>query len=158
MRRNPIFIALVTMVLAGALAGSSLTAQAQDATPAADPAANKALVLRFLDEIWNKGTFAVADEILAPDFTWRFGATEIFLVGPEAVKMHYENLRGNIPGVGLTADIAIAEGEYVAVRWSLTSTSQATPSTTTLLCTGNNIYRIAGGLIAELWQESLSCA
>ena len=30
-------------------------------------AANKALVLRFYEEVWNKGNFDAADEVFAPD-------------------------------------------------------------------------------------------
>lgn len=158
MHRKLVVTALVTIMLAGTLAGSSLAARAQDATPTSDPAANKALVLRYQSEVWDKGNTDVVYEVLAPDFIWRFSSTEIFLVGPEAVKMHADNLNTNVEGMGLTVDLALAEGEYVAIRWTLTSTPQATPTTATLLCTGNDIYRIENGLLAELWQETVSCA
>jgi hypothetical protein len=159
MRRNIIVTALLGLLLGGLLAGSSDAVRAQDATPSAnDPAANKALVLRYEEEVWNQGNTDVVYEVLAPEFIWRFSSTEIFLVGPDAVKAHADNLNSQIEGMGLTVDIALAEDDLVAIRWSLTSTSVATPATTTLLCTGNDIYRIDNGLIAESWQESASCA
>jgi hypothetical protein len=152
-------------VLVFAFVALPLVARAQDATLEADAAANKALVLRYLVEVWDKGNTDVVNEVLAPDFTWRFSATEVFLVGPGAVKAHADNLNAAIEKMGLTVDIALAEGEYVAARWTLVGiappgegTPQAVGATPQLLCTGNDIYRIEGNLIAELWQETVTCA
>ena len=145
-------------MLAGALAGPSLPVHAQSPTPATDAAANKELVLRFYEEVWNKGNTDFAYEVLAPDFNWWFGIDELFLIGPEAVKLHAENLGAQIEGMGLTVDIALAEGEYVATRWTFTSTPEATPTATTVLCTGNDIWRFENGMAVEMWQESVSCA
>jgi hypothetical protein len=150
---------LLVLTLAGVLARSALSAGAQDATPAADLAANKALVVRYFEEMWNQGNLAVADEILTPDYTWRFGMTEIFKVGPEAVKLHVENLRRSIDGLHFTVDILLAEGEYVAARWSMEGNGPGAGGTPVpqLLCTGNNIYRVEAGKLAEVWQETVSC-
>jgi hypothetical protein len=70
-----------------------------------------------------------------------------------------------IEGMGLTVDIALAEGEYIAARWTLVGivspgkgTPQAVGAAPQLLCTGNDIYRVEANLIAELWQETVTCA
>jgi hypothetical protein len=159
MHRKLVVTLLLALIVAGGLVGLSGAVRAQDATPAAsDPAANKSMVLRYYDEVWDKGNTDVVYELLAPEFVWRFGSTEIFQVGPDATKAHIDNLNASIEGMGMTVDLVLAENDLVAVRWSLTSTSIATPATTTLVCTGNNIFRIENGLLAEVWSESVSCA
>jgi hypothetical protein len=154
-------IALLALTVVGLLAGAAFVVRAQDSTPPADIEANKALVLRYQNEVWDQGTTDVVFEVLAPDFTWRFGATEIFLVGPDAVKAHADNLHANIEGMAVSVDIVVAEGEWVAIRWTLTETPQVEEGTPQaqphLLCTGNDIYRVADGLLAEVWQETVTC-
>jgi hypothetical protein len=162
--------ALATMLVVAVLGGTAFyrTAQpgstasaAAQATPEAGQAhdleANKALVLRYQTEVWDKGNTDVVYEVLAPDFTWHFAISEIFLVGPDAVKQHAENLGAQIEGMGLTVDKILAEGDQVAIRWTLTSTAAATPDVTTILCTGNDIYRVEDGQLAEVWNETASC-
>jgi hypothetical protein len=63
-------------------------------------------------------------------------------------------VRIRVAALGL---VAHAGDDLVATRWSFTSTSGAAPTTTTLLCTETDISRIEDGLLAELWQESVSC-
>jgi hypothetical protein len=157
-------VVLLGLLIAGSVVESTVGVRAQDATPAGDPDANKAVVLRYLSEVWDKGNTDVAYETLAPDFVWRFGTTEIFQVGPDASKAHADNLNAEIQEMGLTVDIALAEGDLVAVRWTFLGilpagegTPQTTSATPQVLCTGNDIYRVEDGLIAELWQESASC-
>jgi hypothetical protein len=154
MHRKLVLIALFAMMLVGSSAGTG----AQSPTPASDAQANKELVLHYYSEVWDKSNSDVVYETLSPDFQWWFSSTELFKVGPDAVKAHADNLNANIEGMGVTVDIALAEGEYVAIRWTFTSTPEGTPSATTVLCTGNDIWRIVDGLAAELWQESVSCA
>jgi hypothetical protein len=151
---------LLVVALVGTLAASAHVARAQDATPAGGSDANKALVLRYYEEVWNGGDTAVAHEVLASDFTWRLGLNRVFLVGPDAVMQHADNLRSQIEGLGLTVDAILAEGDLVAARWTLTATpagANGTPAATTVLCTGNDVWRIEGGLAAEVWAESASC-
>ena len=174
LRRRVVQLALVVIVVA-ALGGSGfwyfsddspkssipaavVTKSTPDPTSANDPEANKALVLRYLNEAWNQEKTDVVDEVLAPGFTWRVLPGEIYLSGRFAVKQEIEAVRASLEGPWLTIDVAIAEDEYVAIRWTLTSTSMATPATTTVLCAGTDFYRIEDGLIAELWQESSSCS
>jgi hypothetical protein len=157
MRRTLIVSALIVFMLAGGI-GQVLIARAQSPTPATDTQANKELVLRYYDEVWSNENTDFVYEALAPDFEWWFGIDELFLVGPEAVKLHADALHASIDGMGFTVDIALAEGEYVAVRWTLTSTPEGTPgAAAAVLCTGHDIIRIENGLAAEMWQETVSC-
>jgi hypothetical protein len=157
-------LAFVAVLILQLLSGS-LSGRAQDATPIADSDANKALVLRFLDEVWNEGNTDVAYEVLAPDFTWWLSTGEIYLIGPDAFKREADAVRAAIDEVGLTFDIVLAEGEFVAVRYTFLGilpqgdgTPQAADAAPEELCRGNAIYRVEDGKIAELWDESVSCS
>jgi hypothetical protein len=158
MRRSLFVFALLAMMLAGGTAGQIASARAQSPTPVIDAQANKELMLKYYEEVWNNGNTDFVYEALVPDFNWWFGISELFLVGPDAVKAHADNLHTSIEGMGLTVDLILAEGDYVAVRWTLTSTPEGTPgAAATVLCTGNDIVRMENGMAAEMWQETVSC-
>jgi hypothetical protein len=146
------------MMVAGATAVQLGTVGAQSPTPATDAQANKELMLKYYEEVWSNGNTDFVYEALAPDFQWWFGISELFLVGPDAVKAHADNLHASIDGMGYAVDLILAEGDYVAIRWTLTSTPEGTPgAAATVLCTGNNIVRMENGMAAEMWQETVSC-
>jgi predicted SnoaL-like aldol condensation-catalyzing enzyme len=154
MRRRPALIALLALTLVGVVAASSLVARAQEATPATDLEANKALAHRFHDEIFEQGDLAAADEILAPDFAWYAPPQTTFLVGPEAVKQQATDLRAFFPDMVLTDDDVIAEGDRVVIRWTLRGTAQTEAGGIPVVYTGIDIFRIADGKLAELWQNT----
>src|SRR5688500_4950460 len=118
MRRRLFILALLAMMLAGGTAGQLVSTGAQSPTPATDAQAHKELMLKYYEEVWNNGNTDFVYEALAPDFQWWFSISELFLVGPDAVKAHADNLHANIEGMGFTVNIILAEGDYVAVRWT----------------------------------------
>jgi predicted SnoaL-like aldol condensation-catalyzing enzyme len=129
-------------------------ARAEEATPSSDLEANKVLARRFHDEIFEQGNLAAADEILTPDFTWYAPPQTSFVVGPEAVKQVAADFRAFIPGVVLTIDDEIAEGDRVVHRWTATGSAQTEAGPVPVVYTGIDIFRIADGKLAELWQNS----
>ncbi|HEY7034963.1 MAG TPA: ester cyclase [Thermomicrobiales bacterium] len=153
--RPVVFFALVAMTLGGVLAGSAIAARAQDATPTGELAANKALVLRYYDEVWNKGNLAAADETLTADFVWYNPPPTPIFVGPAAVKKQAADLRTAWPDMVLTADDVIAEGDRVVARWTIRATAQTENGRAfPIVYTGIDIVRIEGGKMAELWQNT----
>jgi len=116
--------------------------------------ANKALARRFHEEIFDQGNLDVADEILAPDFTWYNPPTETFVTGPEAVKQQARELRGFIPDFVLTDEDVIAEGDRVVIRWTLRGSAQTEAGPVPVTYTGIDIFRIQDGQLAELWQNT----
>jgi steroid delta-isomerase-like uncharacterized protein len=125
-----------------------------DAAPV-DPAtlaANKALAQRFHHEIFEQGNFEVADEILSPNFVWHSEVPP----GVEGVTTFAAHVRTAFPDLTLTADQVIAEGDRVAILWTLSGTHQGeflgVPATGNTVSTpGVDIYRIENGQIAEAW-------
>src|SRR5215213_6832935 len=146
----------IVVVLVGLIGGGAgrLGTAAQDATPTSDLEANKALARQFHEEIFDQGNRAAADEILTPDFVWHSPPQETFLVGPEAVKQAATDLRAFIPDFVLTDDDEIAEGDRVVIRWTLTGTAQGESGPVPVTFTGIDIFRIADGRLAELWQNT----
>jgi predicted ester cyclase len=154
MRR--LFVVSLVVVLVGLIGGGAgrLGTAAQDATPTSDLEANKALADRFHEEIFDQGNLAAADEILAPDFVWYNPPQTVFLVGPEAIKQQAQDLRAFIPDFVLTDDDVIAEGDRVVIRWTLRGTAQGESGPVPVIYTGIDIFRIADGRLAELWQNT----
>jgi predicted SnoaL-like aldol condensation-catalyzing enzyme len=129
-------------------------AQAQDATPASDLEANKVLARRFHDEIFEQGNLDVADELLTPDFTWHSPPQTTFVVGPEAVKQVATDFRAFLPDLVSSDDDEIAEGDRVVIRWTTTGSAQTEAGGVPVIYTGIDIFRIADGKLAELWQNT----
>jgi len=116
---------------------------------------NKAIVIREGEEVWNKGDMAVVDELFASDYV-RHTAGQPDMQGREALKQHLKAVHTAWPDYHCTAEIMIAEGDKVAVRWRSTGTHQGTAWG--IPPTGNKgdfvtvvFYRIAGGKIVEGW-------
>jgi predicted SnoaL-like aldol condensation-catalyzing enzyme len=146
----------LVVVLVGLIGGGAgrLGTAAQDATPTSDLDANKVLARRFHEEIFDQGNQEVAAEILAPDFVWHAPVGDPIAVGPEAVNAVATDLRGFIPDFVLTDDDEIAEGDRVVIRWTLTGTAQGESGPVPVIYTGIDIFRIADGRLAELWQNT----
>ena len=156
MRRFGLLLSVVVVLFMGFVAVSGRpTVIAQEATPTSDLEANKVLADRFHEEIFDQGNLAIADEILTPDFVWRAppnASDDLLIVGPEGVKQAATDLRAFIPDFVLTDDDVIAEGDRVVIRWTLRGTAQGESGPVPVTFTGIDIFRIADGKLAELWQ------
>ncbi len=60
-----------------------------------------ALVRRFIDEFWNQGNLAVADDLLPPEVAGRY-------------KERAAQIRAQVPDVEITIEEMVAEGDVVA--------------------------------------------
>ena len=118
---------------------------------------NKALVRREFDEIWNGGQLEVMDEVYAADLAYHSpGSPDIH--GPEGLKPVAEMLRNAFPDIRFTLEDMVAEGDMVAVRWTLTGTNQGElmgvpPTGVPVEFEGNSIIRFDGGKYAEIWSS-----
>ncbi len=76
----------------------------------------EALVQRFIEEVWNKGNLAVADELVAPRMTNHFSFTPE-LEGPEDAKRNIAILRTAFPDIQYEIEeLLAAERDMVVVR------------------------------------------
>ena len=119
---------------------------------------NKELVRRFYDEVWRKGNVDVADDVFARDYVRHdLRATEA-APGPEGQKQIARAFRAAFPDLRFDVEIVIAEGEYVAARWTASGTH--TGRWGNLDATGRfvtfsavNIFRFERGRVAEIWNH-----
>ena len=122
---------------------------------------HKAVVARVIDEAFNQGVFDVFDEGFAPDYVVHSpdgdGSAEEFMGW-------IMTARAAFPDLQATADPVIAEGEWVALRFTMTGTFQnelafpdaaIPPTGEPVSLTVNVILRFnEDGQIAEEWDES----
>lgn len=117
---------------------------------------NKALARRWCEELWSQGNLAVADEIVAADYVRHDIGGPPSTPGPEAVKRHVIMLRAMLPDLALQIEDVVAEGDRVVLRYTGTATDtggyMGQPPTGNVAHTAAmQIFRIAGGKIAESW-------
>ena len=120
------------------------------------PDANKALVRRFIDEVFVQGRPESVDELVAPDFvshTW--GMTED---GRAKLRATTERMRGALTDVAFDVEDVLAEGDRVAVR--LTASGSPTGDFMGVPAGGKTYrigemhwFRLADGRIAEHWHQ-----
>ncbi|MFD7846195.1 ester cyclase [Nocardia sp. NPDC059764] len=111
---------------------------------------NKALIERFVNEFWNTGRLAAADELMAPDVI--IHAPEVG--GIEGLKAFNTAMRTAFPDWHSTLEEVVAEGDRVAERWTGRGTQlgefQGIPATgRTVAVPGVVFYQVRDGRITE---------
>lgn len=109
--------------------------------------ANKILVWRLIEEIWNTGNYDPLDALAAPAFA-------------ESTKRLNQMTRTAFPDCHDTIDEMIAEGDKVVVRWTACGThlgewpapwGSIPPTGKPVTFSAIHIFRIANGKIVERW-------
>jgi serine/threonine protein kinase len=105
---------------------------------------NKALIRRWIEDVWNHGNLAIIDELLASNAS--------------AAAQAINKWRMVFPGISFTIEEMIAEDDKVVVRWSgqgihLGMTLLSLPTDKTVRIMGMSIYRIVDGKIVESWNH-----
>ena len=118
--------------------------------------ANKGLVRRFYEDIWNKGEMAVADEVIADNVIDHDQSPDTRVSGPASLKELATWVRSVFPDFHFTVEDMIAEGDRVAVRWTMGGTHCAefmgAPATgKRVVGRGMHFFRMAEGKIVEIW-------
>ena len=119
----------------------------------------RALVRRFVEES-NKGraaAMAVIDELFATNIVYHGGGGEE-IRGLKDYKQSSESYNA-LPDFHFTIDDMVAEGDKVAVRFTLTGTHKGEfmgrpPTNKKLTIWGINIYRVVGGKFVEGWERA----
>ena len=113
---------------------------------------NKALVHRFVEEFWNEGNTATADELMAPDAEIHMPTGE--MVDLDGLKSFASTFRASFPDWHSTFEELIAEGDRVAERWTGRGTHRGElqgipPTGKRVEVPGSVFYRIVDGKIVE---------
>jgi steroid delta-isomerase-like uncharacterized protein len=122
--------------------------------------ANKALVRRWFEEVWNKGRAEAIDEMFAADGIAHglSDDAENPLRGPADFKPFHETFRGAFPDIEVIVEDMIAEGDKVAARCSVRGKHTGdhlgvAASNAPVDFTGVSIVRIKDGKIVEAWNN-----
>jgi steroid delta-isomerase-like uncharacterized protein len=119
---------------------------------------SKQLVRRFYEEVWRKGNVDMADDVFAEDYVRHDLRATDAAPGPEGQKQVARAFRAAFPDLAFDVEIVIAEGDYVAARWTASGTHtgrwgtvEATGRSVTF--SGVNIFRFERGRVAEIWNH-----
>jgi steroid delta-isomerase-like uncharacterized protein len=148
-------------MLAHALLALLLGLAALPAASAQQPGvvdANKALVRRFYEEVYNRGNLAVLPELLAPSFVAHLTA-DPRANGPIGIKQALARLLTAFPDLFVTIEGQTAEGDQVVTRWTLQGTHRGewrgiAPTRKRVSMAGITIFRLAGDRIVESWETA----
>ena len=120
---------------------------------------NKRTSARLYVEVFNKGNFGAADEILSPNVV-SHAADQPPRPGTEGIKLQARLLRTAIPDLESILEDQVAEGDKVVSRWTGkgTNTGELRLPTGVVPPTGRavsfgeiRIDRFENGLIVESW-------
>lgn len=120
--------------------------------------ANKAVVRRYFEEVWNKGNLEVASELIDENFSVEGCGGAIS--GLEAVKLYVSSYRSVFPDVHFTILSLQEEDDKVIACWlgrgiqTSCDCQDEAPTRSTRQTAGLSVYRIANGKIAEAWAGS----
>jgi predicted ester cyclase len=81
-------------------------------------AANRELVHRWFEEVWNKQSEEAIDQMFAPGGkAYGFPTADAVLIGPDKFKEIHRFFLGAFPDVHITVHDIICEGDRVAATW-----------------------------------------
>ncbi len=124
-----------------------------------DTESTKALVRTLYREVFTSGKLELIDELVCDTFTFHVdgaaGGTPARR-GPEVLAGAVGALHRAFSGLSFAIHDLIAEGDRVAVRWTMTATHTGPfaghqPTGRVIAQNATVIYRIAGGRLAEAW-------
>lgn len=121
---------------------------------------NKEVIHRLYEETWNKGNLNMADECYPAKFMQHDPSSPDKIWGTsDSHKQMVAHIRQAFPDLHIVIEDTIAEGDRVAIRYTVTGTHKGVfngiPATgKTIDVTGYEIVRIENGKIAELWNLS----
>ncbi len=118
---------------------------------------NKAIELRFFEEVVNKGNLAVIDELVAANFVDRSAPLGV-APDREGYKQFFAMAHSAFPDFHSTLEDMIAEGDKVVQRFTVRGTHKG--EWMGIALTGKQIemggiavHRLAGGKIVEDWTS-----
>jgi predicted SnoaL-like aldol condensation-catalyzing enzyme len=111
--------------------------------------AQKSLVTRWFEEVWNQNRAETIDELLPANCVIHDAGTD--MRGPEEFKTFHDGLRAQFSEIRVSLHESISEGDMVCFRWACTMQHRNTGKTVRI--TGISMVRFDEGRLAEAWQN-----
>lgn len=113
---------------------------------------NKAVYCRFVDEVYNGGTMAMVDSLVAKDFVMN-GTS----MTREEIKQSIGALRTGFPDLHVDVESLVGEGDEIAARVVIRGTHKGTylgtPRTgKSIVLNSLVLYRVRDGMLAKRWS------
>jgi len=111
---------------------------------------------RIVEEIFGGGNYELAHELIGADALGHDPAQPQPTRGPDGLIANARGYRDAFPDLTLTVNQQIADGEYVATRWTATGTHKGdlfgiAPTGKQSTVTGITIDHWVDGKVAEAW-------
>jgi steroid delta-isomerase-like uncharacterized protein len=121
---------------------------------------NKEIVLKLIDEIWNKGNLDTVDELVCPQYVIKNDpgdAYEFQTLDLSAFKQRVKFTRDAFPDVQFSIKDVLCEGDKVAISWFMSGTQKGDlpnlpAAGKKINVSGLTIYYVSGGKITGHWQ------
>ncbi|MDX1522801.1 MAG: ester cyclase [Anaerolineae bacterium] len=118
---------------------------------------NKAVVRRFFQEVFDNGNLEAIDQLMAADVV-DHELPPGLPPGREGTKAFLGMFLSAFPGMKMTIEDEMADGDKVVTRWTVTGTHTGElmgipPTNKQVTVAGIDINRVAGGQIAEHWGQ-----
>ncbi len=117
------------------------------------------IVNRLVDELWGQRNPDVLDELIAPDFVLHDPSVPALPRGPEGARQYYQMFVAGFSDIQVTNDEVVANGDWVAALWTARGAHDGevmgiAPTGRQVTITGQALYRVSGGQIAEEWVHA----
>ncbi len=117
--------------------------------------ANTAIVRRYYEDLWNQWNLDLADELIAPDVTFR-GSLGVTVRGRDGFERYLTMVRTAFPNFHNTVEDLVAEGDKVAARLTYRGTHEQelfgiASTHRQVTYSGIAIFRITNGMIVDGW-------
>ena len=119
------------------------------ASPVPALAHNKALTMRWFEEVWNQSRRETIFDLFAPECVLHEGHTP--LCGPQEFAAFHDGIRAQFDNIHIEPGVVLAENDLVSLRWTVSGTDKATGKSAKV--TGISIVRIKDGRFIEAWQN-----
>lgn len=117
---------------------------------------NRAVALRWMEEIWNQRREEVVDELMHEDAVGHMEGGDVH--GPAGFKQARAAFLQAIPDLRIEVEGSVAEGDAVVLRWRVTGTHRGDglgipPSGRRVDARGMSWFQIRDGRMVEGWDS-----
>ena len=119
--------------------------------------ANRAVVHRWFDEVYNKKRLELMNELHAETYGWR-GHGGVTVTSRDEMRELIGGYVAAFPDIHWTVEDQMADGDQVVTRWTARATHSGpfegiAPTGNPIMFTGITISRLENGQLVEEWEN-----